>query len=74
MIDLTVTDEHTHKVSTIQATTNHPFWDATTNSWTEAASLKPGDHLLSPYGDASVTVTALRAHNEHTTVYNLTVA
>jgi hypothetical protein len=69
-----VTDEATHKVSTIQATTNHPFWDATTSSWTDAGDLKPGDHLLGPYDDTSVTVTGLRARDEHTTVYNLTVA
>jgi RHS repeat-associated protein len=74
MVSVTVTDAATHAGSTIEATTNHPFWDQTTHSWTEAGQLKPGDHLLSPHGDSSVTVTAVRPHDEHTTVYNLTVA
>jgi hypothetical protein len=58
---------------TVLATDSHPFWNATTNTWTNAEDLNVGDTLRDHQGVPSVvTATQDLARNE--TVHNLTVA
>lgn len=45
-VDLTV--QTPSGTSTITVTAYHLFWDATTSSWVEAASLRVGDQLDTP--------------------------
>jgi len=57
---------------TITSTQAHPYWDTTTQRWTNAADLHPGDHLREPTG-ATVTVAKVHDYTGHITTYNLTV-
>ncbi|MFC1416584.1 RHS repeat-associated core domain-containing protein [Streptacidiphilus sp. N8-3] len=57
----------------ITSTQHHPYWDATTKHWTNAADLAVGDKL-SVAGDTSATVTRVRDYTSHIVTYNLTVA
>ncbi|WP_433797428.1 LamG-like jellyroll fold domain-containing protein [Actinoplanes sp. CA-252034] len=59
LTDVTVTDEN-GRSSTLKATANHPFWNAGTEEWTDAADLKAGDKLRSPDGEATQTVTSIK--------------
>uniref|UniRef100_UPI00053B18E2 polymorphic toxin-type HINT domain-containing protein n=1 Tax=Kitasatospora sp. MBT63 TaxID=1444768 RepID=UPI00053B18E2 len=57
----------------LTSTQHHPFWDITTNRWTDAADLTTGDQLRQADG---TTVTVESVHNYRTapqTAYNLTV-
>ncbi|WP_052681815.1 polymorphic toxin-type HINT domain-containing protein [Saccharothrix sp. ST-888] len=59
---------------TITSTAHHPYWDITTQRWTNAADLKPGDQLRRPDG---TTIQILAVDSYRTTpqtAYNLTVA
>ena len=60
--------------TTITSTQHHPYWDVTTNRWTDAGDLHTGDQLRTEDGTL-VTVQAVRTY--HTalpqTAYNLTV-
>jgi hypothetical protein len=56
----------------IQATSQHPIWDATTHQFTYAADLHTGDRLLEPSG-ATVAVRAVRHYQADLTAYNLDV-
>jgi hypothetical protein len=38
------------RTAVIQTTSNHLFWDATTDRWVKAATLKYGTHLRTPAG------------------------
>jgi hypothetical protein len=53
------------RTAVIETTTNHPFWDLTTRAWTDAARLRPGDHLRSPAGRYA-TVSRGWAPRQHT--------
>jgi len=57
---------------TIQATYNHPFWVVDDKRFVWAQDLKPGQHVLLASG-ATVAVRAVHAHDETTTVYNLSI-
>ncbi|MFJ9949371.1 RHS repeat-associated core domain-containing protein [Kitasatospora sp. NPDC091207] len=59
--DLTLTSDTTPRASptTLTSTQHHPFWDTTTNRWTEAADLQPGHTLLTPDG-TPVTIQSTR--------------
>ncbi|MCP2309929.1 polymorphic toxin-type HINT domain-containing protein [Kitasatospora paracochleata] len=60
--------------STLTVTAHHPFWDATTGRWTDAADLRAGDHLATPDG-SDVTVTAVDNYTTAPTeAHDLTVA
>ncbi|MFJ5229290.1 RHS repeat-associated core domain-containing protein [Kitasatospora sp. NPDC088391] len=55
------------------STSNHPYWDETTQEWTLAADLRPGDDLRTTSG--TVRVESLRSYRSApTSAYNLTVA
>jgi hypothetical protein len=60
-----------HATATLTTTTHHPFWDVTTHTWTQAASLHPGDTLQTPTGRAQVV--ALRLYTATHTTYDLTI-
>ena len=58
---------------TIVGTAHHPYWDDTTNAWTDADHLHAGDTLQTTDGD-TVTVLALTNYTSQTIVtYNLTI-
>jgi hypothetical protein len=61
---------------TIKGTAFHLYWDATTNSWTEADQLKVGDRLQSADGQSEI-ITAVHstelASAPYPVTYNLTV-
>ncbi|PYC68372.1 hypothetical protein C7C46_29145 [Streptomyces tateyamensis] len=60
--------------STLKSTQHHPYWDITTNRWTDARDLKPGDHVLTT-DNITVTVQAVRNYETDAQIaYNLTVA
>ncbi|MFI9364684.1 polymorphic toxin-type HINT domain-containing protein [Kitasatospora sp. NPDC053057] len=62
------------KSSTITSTQKHPYWDETTQHWTNANELKVGDHLRTADGK---TATVLQVHNYQTNpqpAHNLTIA
>ncbi|WP_026343399.1 nucleic acid/nucleotide deaminase domain-containing protein [Nocardia sp. BMG111209] len=56
---------------TIETTAAHRFYDTTTATWTEAATLTPGDHLQTTTGTA--VVEAVDPYTATTRTYNLTV-
>ncbi|BCJ37538.1 hypothetical protein Athai_50410 [Actinocatenispora thailandica] len=60
-----------HATATLTTTTHHPFWDVTTHTWTQAASLHPGDTLQTPTGRAQVV--ALHLYTATQTTYDLTI-
>ncbi|MCX4749823.1 polymorphic toxin-type HINT domain-containing protein [Kitasatospora sp. NBC_01287] len=58
----------------VTSTQHHPFWDVTTQRWTDAADLTPGDRIAVDAAVGTATVTTV--HNYRTapeTAYNLTV-
>jgi hypothetical protein len=71
LTDVTVRtpDGHTQVIHTTQ---EHPFWDASTGSWVDAAHLKPGDQLLSTGGQV-VTVAGVHSWTGSHDMRNLTV-
>ncbi|MEU0529104.1 RHS repeat-associated core domain-containing protein [Amycolatopsis tolypomycina] len=57
---------------TVVSTAHHPFWDATTHGWKDAADLETGDELATP-GDGRITVGFVRRYGASDRTYNLTV-
>jgi pretoxin HINT domain-containing protein len=68
--DVTVRGRRGKRV--VRTTEHHPFWNATTQSWTDAGDLRPGDALLGRNGRA--TVTAVQRYTGRRIMHNLTVA
>lgn len=54
-------------------TWHHPFWNSTTQTWSDASRLAPGTHLLQVDG-TSTTLTAVRNYHATATTYDLTIA
>ena len=67
MVDLTLADG-----SKISTTDHHPFWDATTRTFTEAIDLHVGDHVLSDNG-STLTITGAHVYDQSLTAYNLQI-
>ena len=67
MVDLTLSDG-----SKISTTDHHPFWDATTRTFTEAIDLRVGDQVLSDHG-RTLTVSAEHIYDRSLTAYNLQI-
>ena len=61
------------RIVTLKTTSHHPFWDATTNSWVNAADLHPGDHLRN-LGPTTVTVIATHNYTGQHAMNDLTIA
>ncbi|MFD7730990.1 polymorphic toxin-type HINT domain-containing protein [Kitasatospora phosalacinea] len=71
LVDLTVqTGDGTDQ--TVHTTSKHPFWDATTHTWTPAGELAPGDELTTNTG-THVQVEAVTPTPGAADRYNLTV-
>jgi hypothetical protein len=58
--------------STITATDYHPFWDASTSTFTDAIDLPVGDQLLADDG-RYLTITSEHTHVRELKTYDLTV-
>ncbi|MCX4093057.1 nucleic acid/nucleotide deaminase domain-containing protein [Nocardia sp. alder85J] len=56
----------------IDTTAGHRFYDTTTATWTEAATLTPGNHLQTP--TATAEVRAVTPYTATTSTYNLSIA
>ncbi|WP_280718256.1 polymorphic toxin-type HINT domain-containing protein [Kitasatospora sp. MAP5-34] len=76
--DLTLTTHlstgGTGRPQSITSTAHHPYWDATTHRWTEAAGLKVGDELALADGTTAVITSSHSYTTVPTAAYNLTVA
>ncbi|MBL7494740.1 hypothetical protein I6A84_36925 [Frankia sp. CNm7] len=70
LVDLTVATDA--GPATIVATTGHPVWNETDDTWTDAGDLDPGDTLRQPDGTL-VPISATQLRHQAQTVYNLTV-
>jgi len=66
MVDITLTDG-----STLTATDHHPFWDATTRTFTDAIDLL-GDKVLSSHGE-TLTIAGEHVYDRTLTAYNLQI-
>jgi RHS repeat-associated protein len=73
LADLTVIDPAGHR-ATIHTTSNHPFWDATTQRRTPTAELRPSDLLLTTPGHDGVHVVSVHTFAGHQQMLNLTIA
>ncbi|AUG80460.1 hypothetical protein CFP65_5774 [Kitasatospora sp. MMS16-BH015] len=60
--------------TTVTSTAHHPYWDVTTNRWTDATDLNPGDTLRQPDGSLATVTTVQRYQTTPQTAFNLTVA
>jgi hypothetical protein len=67
-----VTVQTTQGPTTITGTANHPYWDATTRTWTQARLLRVGDRLQTSDG-AEVMIMGARDHLGTMITYDLTV-
>ncbi|MEV1011638.1 polymorphic toxin-type HINT domain-containing protein [Streptomyces sp. NPDC049881] len=59
--------------STLVATAHHPFWNATTKTWTNATDLTPGTNLHTPDGTLA-TITTTHTYTGTARTYDLTIA
>ena len=59
--------------SQVTATDLHPFWDASTGTFTDAIDLPIGDQLLTDDG-RYLTITSEHSHVRELKTYNLTIA
>ncbi|MCA2217520.1 polymorphic toxin-type HINT domain-containing protein [Jidongwangia harbinensis] len=75
LVDISVDQDHNaHTAPTvITATKGHPFWVPASKAWVNAGDLVAGSTVENGAGKP-VTITALAARDEVTTVFNLTVA
>jgi hypothetical protein len=73
LADVTVKDTKTGKQTVLHTTWHHPFWNAGTRGWTEAAQLKTGDKLRSPDGETTQTVAAVKVWTGLKWMQDLTV-
>lgn len=55
----------------LTTTTHHPFWDVTTDAWTQAADLRHGDKLQTPTG--TVHIRTIRIYTATRITYDLTI-
>ena len=60
-------------VATISTTQHHPFWDATTHTWTNASNLQPRTSTLTTPDGTPITVQTVTNHTGTRDMYNLTV-
>ena len=60
-------------VATINTTQEHPFWDASTGTWTSASELEPSRSMLTTPGGDQVEVVAVDNFTGLQDMYNLTV-
>ena len=68
-----VTISTPHGPATITGTAHHPYWDATTQAWTEAAQLHPGDHIETTNAGLTPILSTHDFVSHSIVTYNLTV-
>ncbi|MER7672439.1 polymorphic toxin-type HINT domain-containing protein [Kitasatospora sp. NPDC096128] len=76
LTDVDFTDLTVHTANGDQALTStqhHPYWNETTNRWTNAADLEAGQTLRQPDGTL-VTIAAVHSYQKPIVTYNLTVS
>jgi len=73
LADVTVKDTKTGKKTVLHTTWHHPFWNATTGKWTDAADLKVGDKLRSADGETTQAVAAVKVWTGLKWMQDLTV-
>jgi RHS repeat-associated protein len=71
LLDVVINTGH-GRTEIIHTTSNHPFYDATTHTWTPAGNLKPGDRLASTH-DQLPAVVKVHITPGAANRYNLTV-
>lgn len=71
LLDVAINTGH-GRTEIIHTTSNHPFYDATTHTWTPAGNLKPGDRLASVHHQPA-TVASVHTTPGAANRYNLTV-
>jgi hypothetical protein len=64
----------TRTTKVIYTTPEHPFWDTTTATWTNAGQLTTGHRLHTNTPHTTITVTAVHNHTNTAPMYNLTTA
>ncbi|PBC75794.1 RHS repeat-associated protein [Streptomyces sp. TLI_235] len=69
----TAATEKSQPQTSLTTTWHHPFWDATTQRWTDVSQLQVGHTLRQPDGE-TVLVTAVRNYHQHALTFNLTIA
>ncbi len=74
LTDLTIRNESTGEISTLHTTWHHPFWNATTQQWTDAADLTPGTRLRDPTNEAELVAVAVVNYIGDALMHDLTVA
>jgi large repetitive protein len=74
LADVSVADAKTGKTTVLHTTWHHPFWNATTDQWTDAADLKAGDRLRNADAETAQLVTAVRIWTGLKWMNDLTVA
>ncbi len=67
-----LTFETTEGKKSIESTSNHPYYDASTHSWTHAGDVKAGDRLQTLEG-AEVTVLTAVSYMKPQVTYDLTI-
>ncbi len=70
--ELTLTTQA--QTATIVSTQHHPYWDITTNRWTDAGDLKPGDRLLTASSQGATVESVNNYRTASQAAYNLSVA
>ena len=73
LTDLTIKDEKTGKSAVLHTTARHPFWNADSSEWVDAAKLKPGTHLFDPDARGTQTVVAVNVLTGSEEMRDLTV-
>ncbi|WP_157545302.1 polymorphic toxin type 30 domain-containing protein [Hamadaea tsunoensis] len=74
LADVTVKNLKSGQTTVLHTTWNHPFWNADLGTWSQAADLKPGDHLRDDDGNAADIVTSVRTWTGLQWMRDLTVA
>ncbi|MDQ0313352.1 RHS repeat-associated protein [Kitasatospora herbaricolor] len=57
----------------LTTTQHHPFWDTTSQKWTEAANLQAGHQLRLPDGRTAAIKSVSNGHTAPTVAYDLTI-
>ncbi|MFY1637737.1 LamG-like jellyroll fold domain-containing protein [Solwaraspora sp. WMMB335] len=74
LVDVTVTDTVTGDSTVVHTTAHHPFWNADSDRWTDAADLRPGDRLYDVDGAGTQQVSDVEVYVGQALMNDLTVA
>jgi RHS repeat-associated protein len=77
LVDITITTslrDGSRRSAIVTATAGHRFFVPKRMAWIDAGGIAVGDHLAGRVRGQMPVVTAVRAHSETTTVYNLTIS